>query len=199
MRRFVTLLRAIDSAAEWLIFDVLLSARWRARTLVMLTIAAGFAAGWSWDRAVAPAATTALSAEAPLDGKLLFRRPWIDRRPENYKDRFSLYVFGDEEIDDDLYAGVVLTGIPVKYLVEFYGFRPKGNRIGFWFPADDSKAGTGYRITREKNGRFDLKLELDADPRHGGRPHTYYGRMDGELDMPGVTFPAEVKKYLGRK
>jgi len=197
MRSLVSMLKAADDMAERVLFDVVLP-RWRWSALVLAGLAVGWTASHRAHPPVKPVhpAVVLTAAQQPLDAKLLFRRPWIDRRPEDYKDKFSLYFFSDEEIQDGMFLGVTLNGIPVKYVQELNGFKVSGNKVGFWFPADDSKAQTAFKLTREKNGNFDLKLELTSDPRFGGKAHTYFGRMDGQLDVPGVQVPAHLRSML---
>ena len=194
MRSLIAMLKAADDVAERVLFDHVLGS-WRGRTLMVAALATAWLVTAHPVRHPAPAATPALASDASdtQDIKLL-RRPWIDKRPKDYRDRFTVYQFTSDELTDGMFLGATVAGIPVKYVVEINGFRVKGDQIAFWFPADDSKTASGYKVTREKNGNFDLKLELSRDPRHGNRPHTYYGRTDGKLEIPGAT--AELKNLL---
>lgn len=192
MRRIISILKAADDAAERLIFDVLLT---RGRVVAVLMLALAYMAAGP---AKAPVASSVEpTVEASEGGKLLFKRAWIDKKPKDYKDRFTMYGFTDEEIDSDTYFGFTVSGIPVKYVVELHGFRVKGDKLAFWFPADDSRVQTGFKVTKEKNGEFDLKLVIEKDPRHGGKPHTYYSRMDGRAVVPGLALGADLEKKMG--
>lgn len=193
MRRIISILKAADDVAERLIFDVLLT-RGRVAAIAMLAVAYMFVAP-----AKAPVATATVDTamEASEGGKLLFKRAWIDRKPKDYKDRFTMYGFTDEEIDSDTYFGFTVAGIPVKYVVELHGFKVKGDKIAFWFPADDSRVVSGFKVTKEKNGEFDLKLVIEKDPRHGGKSHTYYSRMDGRATVPGLALGADLERKMG--
>ena len=193
----IALLKSADDLAERVIFDLLLT-RWRWRTITVAAVAVAYLLGGRAAPQPEKAKPVAISEEAQ-DGKLLFKRAWVDHKPKNYKEKFTMYGFSDEEIDDGLFFGFSLTGIPVKYLVELHGFRVKGDSLALWFPADDSKTQTNFKVTREKNGEFDLKLVLDKDPRHGGKAHTYYSRMDGRMDIPGLTLGADLQRRLEGK
>lgn len=193
MRRIISILKAADDVAERLIFDVLLK-KGRVAAIAMLAIAYMLVPAQK-------AAVTTGGAEATLEasegGKLLFKRAWIDRKPKDYKDRFTMYGFTDEEIDSDTYFGFTVAGIPVKYVVELHGFKVKGDKLAFWFPADDSRTVSGFKVTKEKNGEFDLKLVIEKDPRHGGKSHTYYSRMDGRATVPGLALGGDLEKKMG--
>lgn len=199
MRRMIGLLKAADDLAERVIFDLLLT-RWRWRTLAAAVVASACVILL---RAPAPAlerveATAYVQTADPAEGgKLLFRRSWIDKKPKDYKSPFTMYGFSDEEIDSDTYFGFTVSGIPVKYQVELNGFRVKGDKLAFWFPADDSRVVSGFKVTKEKNGEFDLKLVIEKDPRHGGKSHTYYSRMDGKATVPGLALGADLEHKMG--
>lgn len=187
------MLRRLDDLAERVLFDVLLATRPRRVVALVGLIAASLVAVRVAHGPTLPStASMATDVSVQDGGKLLFNRRWIDRLPKEYKDAFTMWVFTEDEIGQGMYFGGTLCGIPVKYMTELHGFQVRGDRLAFWFPADDSKLESGFKLTKEKNGQFDLKLVLAKDPRHGGKAHTYYSRMDGRLDAPqlaGVDLP----------
>jgi hypothetical protein len=51
-------------------------------------------------------------------------------------------------------------------------------------------------LTHEDHGKFDMKLEISADPRHGGKKWTYYSREDNEFNLPsGIINPVSWRQF----
>jgi hypothetical protein len=179
----------LDRAAEVLLFDVLLSRRWRGK--ILAAALALTALWWLMPGGVrAPDATAAAAGLESSDAQLLIGRAWLDRELRDYRDRFTAYVFTKEDLEDGFRLGAHFAGTPVKYVTELMAYRVRGNQLLCWWPEDDSKTKTDIAVTREKNGRFDLKLVVASDPRHGGQSHTYYSNERGRRsDLPDLTAP----------
>lgn len=185
MRTLMALLKGLDRLAEWIVFEGILhrKGRWVFVVLVGILIA-------SWTFTSNPPAPAAVAPDAPqsvrCDNELLVGRPWIDRRPERPKDPFSLYIFDESQLDSRHRVGVHIQGNLLKHTWEIFGYRVSGSTISFWFPNDDTRANSDFCVSRTNQGRFDLKLQLKADPRHDDRPYVYWGRTDGDLGMAGI-------------
>ena len=183
MRLITNAVSNLDKFAEWLLFDVLFSRRMRGFTIAAIGIAI-LAWNLGAGRSVAPAADT--TDVVGQNERLLVGRPWIDRRPTNLKDPFCLYVFDRRKLDRQHLLGVYIFGNSLKHTFEFFGYQLKDGKVHFWFPNDDEKFQSAFTVEKERNGRFDLKLQMKADPRHDGRAYTYFGRMDGDLGLPAI-------------
>lgn len=130
---------------------------------------------------------------------VFLNRLWIDRLPETMKDNYSLYVFTDEELDGDVNFGFHVSGMPVKYTIEIFGFQHCPANIQFLWLADDSKNKSNYAVSKEKNGEFDLKLVVKNDPRHGGREHVYYSSTEWDEGKLKTLYKEAMVKVLGLK
>lgn len=110
----------------------------------------------------------------PANGELLVDRVWWDGEPpEGWKDQFGLFIFGD---DDN--HGVYMSGILAKYSIEALEFEACPANVSITWLADGKVDNTKYAIVHETHGEFDLKLTLDKDPRHGNKPHSYFGKEE---------------------
>ena len=118
-----------------------------------------------------------LSASDARD--VLINRNWIDRMPENTKDRLHVYRFVPS-----MGGGVYQDRTLFKGTFELFMFKvERGDHIVFDLPETHEKVTSQFKIEQVAGPEpFDLKLTISSDPRG---PHVYYG-MRSETDRDGA-------------
>jgi hypothetical protein len=117
-----------------------------------------------------------LSASDARD--VLINRNWLDRMPENTKDRLHVYRFVP-----NMGGGVYQDRTLFKGTFELFMFKvERGDHIVFDLPETREKVTSQFKIENvDGPAPFDLKLTISTDPRG---PHVYYG-MRSETDRDG--------------
>jgi hypothetical protein len=177
MNSLFRLVQVVDRCLEIVVCDVLFNRRWRGKAMA-LTAGLGLAFAFAPSRPAAPIVT----AGHGLTNRDLMNRPWIDRLPQGPRDAFSLYFFTDEDMGPGN-IGVHLNGIPVRFTTELFAYAADSKRVKFLWLAQDGQHQSDIKVTYEDNGRYDMKLVVQKDPRHDGKTWTYYGREDGDLGV----------------
>jgi hypothetical protein len=118
-----------------------------------------------------------LSASDARD--VLINRNWIDRMPENTKDRLHVYRFVPS-----MGGGVYQDRTLFKGTFELFMFKvERGDHLVFDLPETHEKVTSQFKIEQVDGPEpFDLKLTIATDPRG---PHVYYG-MRSETDRDGA-------------
>lgn len=186
------LLRRLDDAAETVLFD--LAPRLARRSgLPLLFGLLGLLTAGIYRETPPPAAAPAAAVAAPVadvtpeSGVFLLDRPWCDNPGGGPRDRFTMWYFSDHPLRDRGLFSVFHHGVPTKASYELWALRPSDRALHLVSLFDKRQVRVNYRITREKRGKSDLKLTIENDPHHGGRPHVYWSRVDkwrGRDDAP---------------
>lgn len=121
--------------------------------------------------------TSELSASDARD--VLINRNWIDRMPENTKDKLHVYRFVPS-----MGGGVYQDRTLFKGTFELFMFKvERGDHIVFDLPETEERVTSQFKIEQVSGPEpFDLKLTIFSDPRG---PHVYYG-MRAETDRDGT-------------
>jgi hypothetical protein len=111
-------------------------------------------------------------------GELLIDRNWIDRMPQNARERLRVYRFVPT-----MGGGVFQDRTLYKGSFELFKFKVEGgDHIVFDLPETHEKVTSQFTIDRVAGpAPFDLKLTIWTDPRG---PHEYYG-IRAETDRDG--------------
>ena len=109
--------------------------------------------------------------------RLLLDRNWLDRMPQNERERLHVYRFVPS-----MGGGVFQDRTLYKGTFELFQFSTERDEIHFVLPETHQDVVSKFRIDSVDGPEpFDLKLTIEADPRG---PQVYYG-MRSETDRDG--------------
>ena len=122
-------------------------------------------------------ASNELSANDARD--VLINRNWMDRMPQDSKERLHVYRFVP-----NMGGGVYQDRTLFKGTFELFMFKvERGDHIVFQLPETHERVTSQFKIEQVSGPEpFDLKLTIATDPRG---PHVYYG-MKSETDRDGT-------------
>ncbi|MBI4872151.1 MAG: hypothetical protein HY814_11360 [Candidatus Riflebacteria bacterium] len=176
----------------WFVDDVLLHPRHRVHVLTLMAAAVAvltLAALWAPDSAPSTPAVRAVTMQSarailappadptePADREAyLLGRVWLDRQPQSEREPFEIYFFGSHRVGVCLKAESVF-----RYTIEYFLYDVRGHTVRFDFPHARQQAQTTYTIQDFKGpGKNNLRLTLANDPRAGGKPRHFFGRLQG--------------------
>ena len=119
------------------------------------------------------------------DTERLVNRPWWSASPpEAWTDPFSLYCFSDHQFGDDeneLFAQY-MNGVLARYVTITGAYKACPANMSVRWVAQDETTKTRYKIVKEKNGEFDLKMTLETDPWVGGRSRVFFSKEEWEFE-----------------
>lgn len=124
---------------------------------------------------------------APEEARqVLIDRNWIDRMPENERERLHVYRFVPS-----MGGGVFQDRTLFKGTFELFSFEATGEQIRFVLHETKDTVVSAYRIeVVDGPAPFDLKLTIPDDPRG---PRVYYG-MRAERDVDGTLLEQRLRR-----